>query len=92
MKRVKSYLADPKFNLDDLMGISSAGAGLFKWVAAMVNYYNVAKTVEPKRKKVGVVYSLYWHFTNILRSIIVGLLLFILVQLTMFWMHPLRVL
>lgn len=27
-------------------------AGLLKWVLAMVNYYNVAKGVEPKRKKV----------------------------------------
>jgi len=25
---------------------------LLKWVLAMVNYNNVAKTVEPKRKKV----------------------------------------
>jgi dynein heavy chain, axonemal len=27
-------------------------AGLLKWVMAMVNYSNVARTVEPKRKKV----------------------------------------
>lgn len=27
-------------------------AGLLKWVFAMVNYYGVAKGVEPKRKKV----------------------------------------
>ncbi len=27
-------------------------AGLYKWVDAMINYYGVAKTVEPKRKKV----------------------------------------
>lgn len=26
--------------------------GLLKWVLAMVNYYNVAKGVKPKRKKV----------------------------------------
>jgi dynein heavy chain len=32
--------------------MSKAGAGLFKWVGAMVNYNNVARTVEPKRKKV----------------------------------------
>jgi Microtubule-binding stalk of dynein motor len=29
-----------------------AAAGLLKWVLAMVNYYNVAKGVEPKRRKV----------------------------------------
>jgi hypothetical protein len=27
--------------------------GLLKWVFAMVNYFGVAKGVEPKRKKVG---------------------------------------
>lgn len=31
---------------------SSTMAGLLKWVLAMVNYNNVARTVEPKRKKV----------------------------------------
>lgn len=30
-----------------------AASGLLKWVFAMVNYYGVAKGVEPKRKKVG---------------------------------------
>ncbi len=35
-----------------MQGISTAGAGLLKWVLAMVNYNNVARTVEPKRKKV----------------------------------------
>jgi dynein heavy chain len=43
---------DPSFNYESLKGISTAGAGLLKWVLAMVNYNNVAKTVEPKRKKV----------------------------------------
>jgi dynein heavy chain len=32
--------------------LSIALSGLLKWVLAMVNYYNVAKGVEPKRKKV----------------------------------------
>ena len=32
--------------------ISSAGAGLLKWVYAIVNYYGVAKTVNPKRQAV----------------------------------------
>jgi dynein heavy chain len=43
---------DPSFNYDSLKSVSTAGAGLLKWVLAMVNYNNVAKTVEPKRKKV----------------------------------------
>lgn len=49
---MKAYFKDSKFNFEGLLGISKAGAGLFKWVNAMVNYHAVAKTVEPKRKKV----------------------------------------
>ena len=51
-KQVKEYMKDPKFTVDDVKGISTAGAGLLKWVVAMVNYYNVARTVNPKRQKV----------------------------------------
>lgn len=50
--KVKAQMKDPRFNVEGLLGISTAAAGLFKWVAAMVNYHAVAKTVEPKRKKV----------------------------------------
>ncbi|WIA10356.1 hypothetical protein OEZ85_010548 [Tetradesmus obliquus] len=53
VKRVKTeYMKDPSFTYDNIRNISTAGAGLLKWVLAMVNYYNVAKGVEPKRKKV----------------------------------------
>lgn len=52
MNKVKVCFKDSKFNFEALLGISKAGAGLFKWVNAMVNYHAVAKTVEPKRKKV----------------------------------------
>lgn len=52
MNKVKAYFKDSKFHYEGLLSISKAGAGLFKWVNAMVNYHAVAKTVEPKRKKV----------------------------------------
>ncbi|KAF5830619.1 hypothetical protein DUNSADRAFT_14266 [Dunaliella salina] len=52
VKKVKEYMKGPSFTYESLKGISTAGAGLLKWVLAMVNYNNVAKTVEPKRKKV----------------------------------------
>eukprot|EP00803_Ostreobium_quekettii_P011338 evm.model.scf_1312.1 EVM.evm.TU.scf_1312.1 scf_1312:839-40608(+) len=52
VKKVKEYMKDSKFTVADVRSISTAGAGLLKWVFAMVNYNNVAKTVEPKRKKV----------------------------------------
>lgn len=45
-------MKDKDFTYDSVSGISVAGAGLLKWVLAMVNYNNVARTVEPKRKKV----------------------------------------
>ena len=35
-----------------MLKISKAGYGLFQWANAMVKYYDVAKTVEPKRKLV----------------------------------------
>uniref|UniRef100_A0A061RTL5 Dynein heavy chain 1, cytosolic n=1 Tax=Tetraselmis sp. GSL018 TaxID=582737 RepID=A0A061RTL5_9CHLO len=52
VKQVKEYRKDPKFTVEDLRGISTAGAGLLKWVLAMINYFDVAKTVNPKRAKV----------------------------------------
>ena len=45
-------MKDDNFTIDNIRAVSSAGAGLLKWVFAMVNYYDVAKGVEPKRKKV----------------------------------------
>jgi dynein heavy chain len=52
VRQVKEYMKDPKFAPDEVMSISSAGAGLLKWVFAMVNYNAVAKEVNPKRKAV----------------------------------------
>jgi dynein heavy chain, axonemal len=52
VNKVKAAFKDSKFNYEGLLSISKAGAGLFKWVQAMVNYHAVAKTVDPKRKKV----------------------------------------
>jgi hypothetical protein len=51
-KRVKEYMADPRFTVRELRAVSLAGSGLLKWVLAMVNYFAVAKGVEPKRRKV----------------------------------------
>ena len=38
------------FTPEEVKSISSAGAGLLKWVYAIVNYFGVAKTVDPKRQ------------------------------------------
>ena len=52
VKQVKSYMSNTAFTPDAVSTISSAGAGLLKWVFAIVNYYAVAKTVNPKRQAV----------------------------------------
>eukprot|EP00899_Mesostigma_viride_P018540 jgi/Mesvir1/26688/Mv20468-RA.1 len=52
VRSLKEYMKDPKFTPEEVMNISSAGAGLLRWVFAMVNYYSVAKTVNPKRQAV----------------------------------------
>ena len=52
VRGVMSYMKNKQFTPEELMQISSAGAGLLKWVFAMINYNAVAKTVNPKRQKV----------------------------------------
>merc|ERR1719271_1515139 len=52
VKQVKAYMSNTAFTPDAVASISSAGAGLLKWVFAIVNYYAVAKTVNPKRQAV----------------------------------------
>ena len=52
VRSVLSYMKNEKFNPDEVMQISTAGAGLLKWVYAMINYNSVAKEVNPKRQKV----------------------------------------
>ena len=52
IKMVKTYFQNQDFTPDAVKSISSAGSGLLKWVYAIVNYYGVAKTVDPKRKAV----------------------------------------
>merc|ERR1719453_1142948 len=51
VKQVKAYFK-AEFTPDAVQSISSAGAGLLKWVYAIVNYFGVAKTVNPKRQAV----------------------------------------
>ena len=52
VKRVREYMKDAQFTPEELIKISTAGSGLLKWVFAMHNYYQVARTVNPKRQKV----------------------------------------
>ena len=52
VKQVKVYFQNADFTPEAMKNISQAGAGLLKWVYAIVNYYGVAKTVNPKRQAV----------------------------------------
>ena len=53
-KILKSKPKDPAqaVTMENLNRVSKAGAGLLQWVLSMAKYYEVAKEVEPRRKKV----------------------------------------
>ena len=52
IKQVKTYFQKSDFTPEEVQHVSSAAAGLLKWVYAIVNYYSVAKQVNPKRQAV----------------------------------------
>lgn len=49
---VKGFLKEMDISIDDMKEKSRAGAGLMKFVIAVVGYCEVAKEVKPKREKV----------------------------------------
>ena len=51
-RKVKQYYRDPSFTPDGMKAVSKAAAGMLTWVVAIVKYYDVAKNVEPLRKRV----------------------------------------
>lgn len=52
IKQVKGYFQNAEFTPEQVKNVSQAAAGLLVWVYAIVNYYGVAKTVNPKRQAV----------------------------------------
>lgn len=54
MRKISEYFnKDPdSFTSEKMAKISKAGNGLLTWVKAMIQYHEVAKGVEPKRKLV----------------------------------------
>eukprot|EP00762_Andalucia_godoyi_P000034 ANDGO_02412.mRNA.1 Dynein-1-alpha heavy chain len=52
VKAVEKYTKSPDFTTEAVTVVSRAAGGLLKWVYAIVNYYRVAKTVDPKRRAV----------------------------------------
>ncbi|KAI8847268.1 dynein heavy chain and region D6 of dynein motor-domain-containing protein [Chytridium lagenaria] len=52
IKSVKGILREMDVSVSRMLEISSAGAGLLKFVLAVVGYCNVAKQIQPKRQAV----------------------------------------
>lgn len=46
------FLKDGELDLDEMKKISKAGAGLLKFVEAVMGYCSVAREIKPKREKV----------------------------------------
>merc|ERR1719461_2734837 len=49
MKSVKNTLKTMDTTYDEMKAVSKAGAGLFKFVTAVVGYCDVAREIKPKR-------------------------------------------
>lgn len=52
MKALREYFTDPNMQIEVVVTISQAAAGLLRWVLAMMNYYGILRIVAPKRNAV----------------------------------------
>ncbi|XP_072367150.1 dynein axonemal heavy chain 10 isoform X2 [Scyliorhinus torazame] len=52
VKTVKGFLKNLNTSLDEMQAISRAGAGMLKFVEAVMGYCDVAREIKPKREKV----------------------------------------
>jgi 16S rRNA G1207 methylase RsmC len=52
MKGLREYFKDSNMSLENITTITIAGAGLLRWVIAMMNHYGILKIVAPKRNAV----------------------------------------
>ena len=55
VRSVKQLLNSMNTSVDEMKEISKAGAGLLKFVWAIIGYCDVAKTIKPKREKVSII-------------------------------------
>ena len=63
----QGFLRNLKTSLAEMQGISKAGAGMFKFVEAIIGYCDVAREIKPKRDKVMCPFwdlSLYYAWNN----------------------------
>ena len=52
LKTVRGFVKELDMSIDEMQSKSRAGAGLLKFVSAVLGYCEVAKDVKPKREKV----------------------------------------
>ncbi|XP_071826175.1 dynein axonemal heavy chain 10-like isoform X2 [Apostichopus japonicus] len=52
VKTVKGFLKDLDISTEEMKSVSMAGAGLLKFVVAVMGYCSVAREIKPKREKV----------------------------------------
>ena len=58
------FLKDLDMTIEEMREKSRAGAGLLKFVVAVIGYCDVAKEVKPKRDKVcGLLYQIFYFIS-----------------------------
>lgn len=55
VRRARDMLKEMNITVEEMREVSKAGAGLLKFVVAVLGYCSVAREIKPKREKVGVV-------------------------------------
>ena len=53
VKRCREMLREMNITVEEMREVSKAGAGLLKFVIAVMGYCSVAREIKPKREKVG---------------------------------------
>ena len=53
VRRCRDMLKEMNITVEEMRDISKAGAGLLKFVVAVLGYCSVAREIKPKREKVG---------------------------------------
>lgn len=59
VKRCRDMLKELDTTLEEMKAVSRAGAGLLKFVTAVLGYCSVAREIKPKREKVGQSFHFY---------------------------------
>ncbi len=82
IREVRPFLDLDHFNVEVIEKRNSAAAGLCSWVLNIVQYYDIVRTVEPKRRALQEANDqleaanlelgeVRWHWRDILRSYII---------------------